>query len=637
MPDIQTPLRRTNSSPCLQFAGIPLHSPADTAAESATNNEIGAALIWTNLAKKNPAQSPHDFDRERVPWNDSGIRCVDNEHCVRVNTGADTGADSGADSDPQSPVPIHAHRLLSCDVKPDASIQYAAAQAPAGSKETSTRFLIHALGSGQGIYQFVSPRALDNGSSSHPSILDDLQQRMSEGSNEQGRRLGNRFRLTEIKRMEAQDGQSDHRHYQLCAEDLHGPVPRKKYTAVLTQVGLPFADRVLLAKDIARASALLDAHQGKTRLQCVRDIPPIDPLQLIVSHAGIGRNATLIVYRDICSKIAAGIVNKANLDATLCRIIAAHRAIRGPHYVHSQQQLAALRAALWTRCSATPKPSLADRARRLFFINKAAECDAIAPIEVTGPSVSACKSPRDSPKSFTLFKRSRSLSSLPSILIPLRAPHAESDDIAVSSSNDVSADQAAEACAAPSRFRQASGSDGKYRFHDADAVNGHYSNFWQGQDVTIDGQQYKTVEHYFQSQKFATSENSDPHLRKKKRIRQQIIAAKTPGETKKLALRDRQFALPWDVWVEKRISIMYEAVHAKFGQDVDLKKLLFATGNAPLIESMVRGRSDAFWGVVNDVGVNMLGQILMKVREDLRTNSLPDYRARFGRDKERHW
>ncbi len=222
-------------------------------------------------------------------------------------------------------------------------------------------------------------------------------------------------------------------------------------------------------------------------------------------------------------------------------------------------------------------------------------------------------------------------------LIPVRANHTHSDNVAKSSSNDVSGDQALAAGVSPCQFRQASGPDGKYRFHDADAVNGHFSNFWQGKAVTIDGQQYETVEHYFQSQKFAPSEHSDPHLRRKKRIRQQIIAAQTPDETKKLALQNRQFALPWRVWSDERISVMAMGVYAKFSQDAGLKKSLLATANAPLIESMVKGRRDAFWGAINDVGVNMLGQILMLVREDLRANSLPTFRASFSQDKVRHW
>lgn len=299
--------------------------------------------MWASLAKVNASQSLRYFDAEQVPRNDSDVPCVDNAHCVRVNHGSHNAIDSG----PCQPAPIHTHRLHASEVGPDESIQYAAAQAPPGSKIASDGFLIHALESGQGIYQFVSPRALDYGSSRHPSILDELQQRMAEGSDQDGLRLGNRFRLTELKRLDLQDDQSDHRHYQLCAEELHGALPRKKYTAILTQVGLPFADRVLLAKDIARANALLDAHRGQTDMQCVRVTPPIDHSQFIVSHAGIGRNATCIVYRDISSKIDAGFVNKANLDATRHRVIAAHRATRGPRYVHSQQQLAALRTALW--------------------------------------------------------------------------------------------------------------------------------------------------------------------------------------------------------------------------------------------------------------------------------------------------
>ncbi len=60
---------------------------------------------------------------------------------------------------------------------------------------------------------------------------------------------------------------------------------------------------------------------------------------------------------------------------------------------------------------------------------------------------------------------------------------------------------------------------------------------------------------------------------------------------------------------------MFKAVRAKFTQHPDLRARLLATGNAELVEHT---KNDAYWGDGGDgTGENMLGKILMKVREEL--------------------
>ena len=65
---------------------------------------------------------------------------------------------------------------------------------------------------------------------------------------------------------------------------------------------------------------------------------------------------------------------------------------------------------------------------------------------------------------------------------------------------------------------------------------------------------------------------------------------------------------------------MYDALIAKFTQHEDLKEQLLATGNSLLVEHTKR---DKYWGDGGDggdgsIGKNMLGQLLVRVREELR-------------------
>ena len=74
----------------------------------------------------------------------------------------------------------------------------------------------------------------------------------------------------------------------------------------------------------------------------------------------------------------------------------------------------------------------------------------------------------------------------------------------------------------------------------------------------------------------------------------------------------------WDIvkdWSEIKIDRMYNVLKAKFS-DRELMYKLLDTGDSILIED---SKSDAFWGIgKNQKGKNMLGKLLMKVREEIR-------------------
>jgi ribA/ribD-fused uncharacterized protein len=93
-----------------------------------------------------------------------------------------------------------------------------------------------------------------------------------------------------------------------------------------------------------------------------------------------------------------------------------------------------------------------------------------------------------------------------------------------------------------------------------------------------------------------------------------IMAAPSPGEAKRLGY---QAPMRPD-WEEIKVHVMHSLVYAKFATNDDLKKLLLNTGDAFLEEGNNWG--DTFWGVdmKTGEGLNMLGDILMSVRNEIK-------------------
>jgi predicted NAD-dependent protein-ADP-ribosyltransferase YbiA (DUF1768 family) len=78
----------------------------------------------------------------------------------------------------------------------------------------------------------------------------------------------------------------------------------------------------------------------------------------------------------------------------------------------------------------------------------------------------------------------------------------------------------------------------------------------------------------------------------------------------------------WDIapdWSKTKFDRKRGVLHAKFSQHPQLKELLLSTGNARLVESAtVDNAVNRLWGEVNGVGKNMLGVLLMELREKFR-------------------
>ena len=129
--------------------------------------------------------------------------------------------------------------------------------------------------------------------------------------------------------------------------------------------------------------------------------------------------------------------------------------------------------------------------------------------------------------------------------------------------------------------------------------NRFLSNFYNS-PLEYKGIKYPTIEHAFQAQK---TTNKTEQL--------QIANQETPGQAKRLGRKVKMISN----WEEIKEQVMYDLVKIKFSNP-SLKQKLLNTGEEELIEGNTW--NDVFWGVCNGVGKNRLGNILMKVRSELK-------------------
>ena len=129
---------------------------------------------------------------------------------------------------------------------------------------------------------------------------------------------------------------------------------------------------------------------------------------------------------------------------------------------------------------------------------------------------------------------------------------------------------------------------------------GFLSNFYHDCCIKADGQVYVSVERYFQSMK----NNSNVY-------KSAIAGARTEADAKHLG---KKIHLRHD-WEEVKDQVMLDGLRLKFS-DPELRQKLLDTGDAYLEEGNTWG--DRYWGVFNGQGKNMLGKLLMQVREEIR-------------------
>ncbi|MDA3837005.1 MAG: NADAR family protein [Nanoarchaeota archaeon] len=124
--------------------------------------------------------------------------------------------------------------------------------------------------------------------------------------------------------------------------------------------------------------------------------------------------------------------------------------------------------------------------------------------------------------------------------------------------------------------------------------------------IEIGGEIWNSVEHYYQFKKF---ENSDPTFAL------ELKNTKSPKDVKKLSLTNDNFSKDWD---KIKVEVIIKAVREKFETHSEARDLLLSTDDEELIEA---NPDDYFWGEGEDgTGKNMMGEILMEIRESFKEN-----------------
>lgn len=134
---------------------------------------------------------------------------------------------------------------------------------------------------------------------------------------------------------------------------------------------------------------------------------------------------------------------------------------------------------------------------------------------------------------------------------------------------------------------------------------GVFSNLYRRAFI-FDGQEYPTAEHAYQAGKA-----------RKEAVRDWILSAPSPS----LVAMAAHGLYTWDItpnWSRIKFDRMRNVLRAKFTQHEDLKELLISTGDARLVEvPRTDNRVNRTWGEVNGKGQNMLGLLLMEVRQEI--------------------
>ncbi|MBC7414024.1 MAG: hypothetical protein H7327_03715 [Herminiimonas sp.] len=245
-----------------------------------------------------------------------------------------------------------------------------AGQSPRSSKSIE-RSLLQGLDSGLGLFQFVTPGAPARGSQGVGlSVVDWLDNRLKspEADGSGPVVIGGRYEVCRFvllnqpgakDHVDMQVCSADHRCFRLAVRDLENPGVEK--VVFITEASLGSSNCLLNTRDVVRADDLMEAHNSRNRLQRIKSNlggeACSDPM--VLSCAGVGRNAALICYREAESRFGR-IGNAEEIEHLLRQIVEEGRRDQGPYFLSSQRQFDEVKNALIQRFNLI-KPAVKQR------------------------------------------------------------------------------------------------------------------------------------------------------------------------------------------------------------------------------------------------------------------------------------
>ena len=203
----------------------------------------------------------------------------------------------------------------------------------------SEKVLLHAIDLRQGAFQIVSPRVhastTDLQSPSPAGSIDPLIKQLLARTSDD---IGESFEVVTMERVS-----TDKKDYLCFVLTVRDKLSGQQIQVPMTQIGVSYDQAVLRGPEIRQAFWRLQGH-----IDVNRQIDPARPVQpVVISQAGVGRSATVIVFHAIVSMITSGEVSTpAALDIALENAVTEGRAARGRDFIKSEAQLLELRTAL---------------------------------------------------------------------------------------------------------------------------------------------------------------------------------------------------------------------------------------------------------------------------------------------------
>ena len=159
-------------------------------------------------------------------------------------------------------------------------------------------------------------------------------------------------------------------------------------------------------------------------------------------------------------------------------------------------------------------------------------------------------------------------------------------------------------------------------FHNPQEENGYLSN-WDMSEFTVDGIKFSSMEQYMMYEKALLFQDQETAAK--------ILQTDNVSEIKALGRAVQYFDNK--NWIKMREEIVYRGMLEKFRQNPELAEKLEQTGEDIIAECAVK---DRIWGIGLSMkdenrlcidkwrGQNLLGKVLMRVREDIRHQNKVD-------------